>query len=283
MSSQEIKPGSDAPGSDEATANDFYCEKCYEMINYFIGECQTMSPKVTKLKALNSVRKRDNEQYKAALELLQFDYDEMKALKEDYEERYSSLIKFQTNKQPVRESTPIVESDESVGTQIEPVFERDLKRRLSEKLEKLESNFVVKNEESGQEIEKFESVEVVNTITLDLNYLTRQFFSETKCSNQKLLEYFGRKILEAKESDHKRHLEIKYEPSSKKKCTDSDIELRAEINELQRELKEAKEKIAVLSRTNETEKNQKNKKQLGNKDYFQIILNTLMMTVYLCS
>ncbi len=241
--------------------NDFYCEKCYEMVNYFIDECQTMAPKVSTLKKNYSLAKKDKEHYQNSLDTLQFDYEEMKAQKEDFEERYSILIKSLSKAkitpknlaQP--EATECIEKqEERTQTTTEPVFVNELKRKLTEKLENLESKSVDTEEISGQ-LEKYQSVEVVNTITLDLNYLTKQFFSETKINSQKILEYFGRKILEAKASDYKRHLEIKYEPTSKKKCTDNDIVLRSEINELQMQLKEAKAKIVMLEKQNKTQGN----------------------------
>jgi len=247
----KIKSDVAAAGESNAAAeddtlknNDFYCEKCYEMLNYFIDECQTMAPKVSTLKKNYSLCKKDKEHYRNTLDTLQFDYDEMRAQKEDFEERYSILIK----------SLSKAKISPKTATENEPVFVNELKRKLTEKLEKLESKPVDTEEINGQ-LEKYESVEVVNTITLDLNYLTKQFFSETKINSQKILEYFGRKILEAKESDHKRHLEIKYEPSSKKKCTDSDIVLRSEIKELQTQLKEAKAKIEMLEKQNRKQGN----------------------------
>ncbi len=254
----KIKSDVAAAGESNAAAeddtlknNDFYCEKCYEMLNYFIDECQTMAPKVSTLKKNYSLCKKDKEHYRNTLDTLQFDYDEMRAQKEDFEERYSILIKSLSK---AKISPKTATENEPTVVQSEPVFVNELKRKLTEKLEKLESKPVDTEEINGQ-LEKYESVEVVNTITLDLNYLTKQFFSETKINSQKILEYFGRKILEAKESDHKRHLEIKYEPSSKKKCTDSDIVLRSEIKELQTQLKEAKAKIEMLEKQNRKQGN----------------------------
>lgn len=241
--------------SDEPVKNDLYCEKCYDALNYFIDECQTMAPKLSKLKSTVSACKKDNDHYKSTLENLEFDFQEIKAQKEDYEERYNILIKSlqKTNisPKPVNESSPLPTdgntnktNGEQVNVTEEPQFVKDLKRKLSEKLEKLDKSVdksEIEIEADGQvDCYKTTNVEVYNTITLDLNYLTRQFFSETKINSQKILEYFGKKILEAKESDHKRHLEIQYLPSSKKKCSESDIELRKEINDLQMQLKELK-------------------------------------------
>lgn len=240
--------------SDETLLNnDFYCEKCYDMINYFIDECQTLAPKVTRLKSNYSQCKKNKKQYQKTLDALEFDYEEMKAQKEDFEEKYSFLLKTISKNS---EKTGSIGAGASEAA-VEPVFVNELKRRLSEKLEILEKSKI--NEpleaEEGQ-LEKYENVEVINTITLDLNYLTKQFFSETKINSQKILEYFGRKILEAKQSDHKRHLEIKYEPKSKKKCTENDIELRIEISDLRKQLEE-------LKTENETLKNQNSDKGIS--------------------
>ena len=73
--------------------NDFYCEKCYDMVNYFITECETLSPKATKFK--NSYLKSKNEKIKIKnkYETLQFVYDEVKAQNEDIEERYNLFLK----------------------------------------------------------------------------------------------------------------------------------------------------------------------------------------------
>jgi chromosome segregation ATPase len=73
--------------------NNFYCEKCYDMVNYFISECETLSPKATKFK--NSYLKSKNEKIKIKnkYETLQFVYDEVKAQKEDIEERYNLFLK----------------------------------------------------------------------------------------------------------------------------------------------------------------------------------------------
>jgi len=82
----------------ESTDNDlvnngFYCEKCYDMINFFIGEIEKLSPKATKFK--NSYLKSKNERIKIKYkyETLQFDYDEVKTQKEDIEERYNLFLK----------------------------------------------------------------------------------------------------------------------------------------------------------------------------------------------
>ena len=241
------KAKSDKANSDETLLNnDFYCEKCYDMINYFIDECQTLAPKVSRLKSNYSQCKKNKEHYRKSFEALEFDYEEMKAQKEDFEEKNAFLMKKISKN--VKNS-----EDPTVTGPVEPVFVNELKRRLSEKLEMLEKSQVDDSLECEEgQLVKHENVEILNTITLDLNYLTKQFFSETKINSQKILEYFGRKILEAKNSDHKRHLEIKYEPQSKKKCTENDIQLRIEINDLRVQLTELKKENETLKSKNST-------------------------------
>ena len=248
------KSEAESMASDDPLNSDFYCEKCYDMLNYFIDECQTLAPRVTKLQSNYSICKKNKDYYKNTLEAIEFNFEEMKAQKEDYEEKYNILMKSLAKRSPVSavdQSTPDSSPLPSAENAIEPVFVNELKRKLNEKLEKLDKSLDKEAEaeaESGQ-LEKYESVEVLNTITLDLNYLKRQFFSETKINSQKILEYFGRKILETKETDYKRHLEVKYLPSSKKKCTEHDIELRKEINDLQVQLKEAKTENEKLKKS----------------------------------
>ena len=67
--------------------NKFYCEKCYDMVNYFIGECLTYSPQLTELKSRFSRLKKCKSYLKSKYETLEFNYEEEKAQREDLEER----------------------------------------------------------------------------------------------------------------------------------------------------------------------------------------------------
>jgi septal ring factor EnvC (AmiA/AmiB activator) len=267
--SNPVATSKSEPTGDEPDTNDLYCEKCYETLNYFIDECQTMAPKLTKLKANLCEFKRDNTDYRSTLEDLQFNLEEVKAQKEDIEERYNILIKTLSktsiSPKPANEETLLPEdSNSETIVEQDPQFVIELKRKLTEKLEQLDKSVdksEIESEADGQvECYRTTNVEIYNTITLDLNYLTRQFFSETKINSQKILEYFGKKILEAKGPDHKRQLEIQYLPSSKKKCTDSDIELRKEINDLQVQLRELRVENEKLKAEKSAPSNKQGKK-----------------------
>ena len=58
--------------------NIFYCEKCYDMVNYFINECLTISPQLSDLKK----RFAQLSKYACSLEnkydTLEFNYDKKK-------------------------------------------------------------------------------------------------------------------------------------------------------------------------------------------------------------
>ena len=80
--------------------NKFYCEKCYDMINYFISECLTMSPQLTELKKRCHLFNKLKSSFRSKYDTLEFNYQEVKTQKEDLEERYNFLIKTLQKKQP---------------------------------------------------------------------------------------------------------------------------------------------------------------------------------------
>lgn len=85
MINEEAVKGDKYYGNDE---NNFYCDKCYAMVNYLIEECHTISIKSVKLGHLYTKSKQERLEYKTKLKMLQFEYDEIKAIKEELEEKF---------------------------------------------------------------------------------------------------------------------------------------------------------------------------------------------------
>ena len=81
---------SESPSNKHALTNEenkFYCEKCYDMVNYFIAECLTISPQLTELKTRFSKLQKCTFSLKSKYETLEFNYEEEKAQKEELQER----------------------------------------------------------------------------------------------------------------------------------------------------------------------------------------------------
>ena len=67
--------------------NKFYCEKCYDMVNYFINECLTISPQLSDLKKSFAQLEKYAYSLENKYDTLEFNYEEEKAQREDLEER----------------------------------------------------------------------------------------------------------------------------------------------------------------------------------------------------
>lgn len=70
----------------EDEISDFYCEKCYDTINYFIDECQYLSPKANQYRDLYLKYKQSHNKLKKEHDMLQFEFEELKALVETHDE-----------------------------------------------------------------------------------------------------------------------------------------------------------------------------------------------------
>jgi hypothetical protein len=69
----------------------FYCEKCYDMVNYFIDECWSKSEQAIKYKDLLKQYKKQYVEYKQKFDDLDFEFEEVKAAKEEIEEKIKRL------------------------------------------------------------------------------------------------------------------------------------------------------------------------------------------------
>ncbi|RNA26196.1 hypothetical protein BpHYR1_052899, partial [Brachionus plicatilis] len=76
---------------DQPIIDTFYCEKCYDMIIYFIDECDFLSWKSTKFERSSKKFEKSYIDYRLRLDDLQFIYDELKADKEALDEEFQLL------------------------------------------------------------------------------------------------------------------------------------------------------------------------------------------------
>ena len=86
--------------TEDLADNDFYCAKCYDMVNYFIDECETLTPKIQKFERGYIKWKKYGQEIRDKYETLEFDYQEVKSQKEDFEERYNLLLNKLVYKEP---------------------------------------------------------------------------------------------------------------------------------------------------------------------------------------
>lgn len=160
--------------------NEFYCDKCYDTLNYFIRECQTLSPKLEKLRKFYSLSKTSKSSLKHKYELLEFNYEELKAQKEDFEERYNLLIKSLAKQQQLSsklQGKPVtyrLESLESAST----TFTSPLIEETSTSLSLVSKKSPINNSKYNVKL------------TLDMEYLTRELSNESKINLENLLKHF---------------------------------------------------------------------------------------------
>ena len=65
----------------------YFCQKCSSTIDFFLNECQSKSDKSMKYKQLMSDYKKHFLSYKRKFDELEFEYEEVKALKDEYEDQ----------------------------------------------------------------------------------------------------------------------------------------------------------------------------------------------------
>jgi hypothetical protein len=69
----------------------FYCDQCVGSVEYFFNEAQLNSTKSSKYKVLYKEYKHGFLHYKNLLEKLEFEYDEVKAVKDDLEVKLNCI------------------------------------------------------------------------------------------------------------------------------------------------------------------------------------------------
>jgi hypothetical protein len=75
--------------SESEKVESLYCDKCFESVNFFLDEAQANSTTAQRYKELYKDYKLNFTQYKNKFEALEFEFDEMKSLKDHYEELIS--------------------------------------------------------------------------------------------------------------------------------------------------------------------------------------------------
>ena len=184
---------------DDLINNDFYCEKCYDMLNYFISECLTLSPRATKFEKFYSKYKRDCKHYKSRYETLEFDYEEVKAQKEDLEERYNLLLRTLTKNSQLQEP-----DDQSKTT----LFSfQELSDKIREKLSDqiVEENITTSMNQTEQihEYNQLVVYDLTTSIKLDMHFLTEQIIGKSTINCQLILDYFGKTINQVMKESNK--------------------------------------------------------------------------------
>jgi myosin protein heavy chain len=171
------------PNEKDEIMNTFYCSKCYDMVNYFISECQTLSSELNNVKRIYSIRKKDYRAYKGLYDSLEFTYEEMKAQKEDFEERYNILIKSLTKQQIIKPAPKVEETKHLAVTTVQQVKK---------------SNVVYINDMDAELSDFNTALAVQNqpTLVLDLDVLTSEFSAQANINYQLIFNYFSTKINE---------------------------------------------------------------------------------------
>jgi hypothetical protein len=76
---------------DELGENTFYCAKCNEMVHYFIDKSYDLSLKSTSLEEANTHNKKLAESYMEKYDRLKFEFEEIKADRDDLKEKLEAL------------------------------------------------------------------------------------------------------------------------------------------------------------------------------------------------
>lgn len=171
------------PNEKDEIMNTFYCSKCYDMVNYFISECQTLSSELNNVKRIYSIKKKDYRAYKGLYDSLEFTYEEMKAQKEDFEERYNILIKSLTKQQMMKPAPKAEETKHLAVTTVQQVKKSNVVyiNGMDAELSDLNTALAVQNQP---------------TLVLDLDVLTSEFSAQANINYQLIFNYFSTKINE---------------------------------------------------------------------------------------
>jgi len=170
VNEQQTNVANDIGKENELEHKDFYCSKCYDMVSYFLNECETLSPKAKKFKKEYFKWKKYSRDIKNEYETLEFDYQEVKTQKEDLKERYKMLESLLNAKE----------------TSIKPILENQREHKY--KREKIIQ---------GNEIVKCNSIST--TIHLDMKLLTNQFFRMSSTNPQVVFDYLRKTTNEINE------------------------------------------------------------------------------------
>jgi RNAse (barnase) inhibitor barstar len=171
----DLSPNNNDMLNDEE--NLFSCEKCYEMVNYFINECLKLSPQLTKLEKEKYNKLKSLQKCKGKLEMLQFNYEEVKAEKEDFEERYNLLYKTLMKKPDPHNFKIAV--------------------RALELANKSQTSTVIIINDLDDDLSNFNIQSNINSyFFLDLDCLTKQITTETTINFELTFKHFAQKANE---------------------------------------------------------------------------------------
>lgn len=214
--------------------NKFYCEKCYDMVNYFISECLTMSPQLSELK----VNCKKLSKFKSSMinkyETLEFNYEEVKAQKEDYEERYNFLLNKLSSK---------------YGTKPVEVEEKALAKRP------VQSNVIHINDLDADLCNFHIQTNINDHFFIDLDILKKQITTETKINFELTFKHFAQKADEYRKINSNKLLAFKKKLTSQNVLpshSNNSSELRSKL-EKENALKDSQ--LKVLTDENEQLKN----------------------------
>jgi hypothetical protein len=76
--------------TEEEQIESLYCDKCFESVNFFLDDAQSNSSAAQKYRKLYKEYKANLVDYKKKFQSLEFEFDEIKSLKEQYEEEFKS-------------------------------------------------------------------------------------------------------------------------------------------------------------------------------------------------
>ena len=156
--------------------NKFYCEKCYDTVNYLIDECLTISPQLTELKKMCHMYKNSSSSFRSKYTTLEFNYQEEKTMREDLEERYNLLLKTITRK----------------GQNVTPVPVQQA--NVSDQHAIVAKSSVIHITNLDEDLKNFQIQTNVNThFFLDIDCLTKQISTETTLNLERIFQHFAQK------------------------------------------------------------------------------------------
>ena len=230
--------------TDDLVDNDFYCAKCYDTVNYFLSECEALTPRVKKFEKCYFKCKKFSQEIKNKYETLEFDYQEVKSQKEDLEERYNLLLNKLTFKSSANDAAvlPILTNKSTTEPSAKPA------KRPREDTYECDESF------EGNKLIQCSNSLTTKTIHLDMKLLTKQLFSSKSVDSQFFIDYLGKTLQKVATESSRRFLENNKRSSTqemdeklKRQFEVNEVTLRNEINELKTKLDQSNSECRAVN------------------------------------